>query len=188
MTILYPMHMITTGINISYTGARNFSQVHKAVVSANEVLHNDLFYHCISIHKKFDLANVSPSTISELIRNTRLSISVSMYYSLSPLKNYDGYDDTDNPCCIHLNAWKIDRSVASICNTIIHGCIHAVNARYPQYSFGHGDMSSIGKENTAPYWIGALAEQLTSHDNMTTTQLEHDQYEPLAKDIRKYLL
>jgi hypothetical protein len=177
---------MNTAIHISYDGARNMRPVQKGVAIANDLLRNDDFYRRIMQLPPFDMANVTPDVVAGLMRHSRFTMSVTLYYALSPLKNYDGYDDLNDPSIIHLNAWKTDRSPASICNTIIHSCVHAVNALYRQYSFGHGDMSCIGKENTAPYRIGALAEQMASHDNTAVTQLEHDLYEPFVKDIRKY--
>ncbi len=176
---------MNTRIRIDYDGARNITQVQKAVSIANSLLHCDDFYSRLSQHPGFDLANIPPGLIADLMQHTDIRVSVSLYYALSPLKNYDGYDDIEDPSRIHLNAWKIDRTPASICNTIVHGCVHAVNAHYPQYYFGHGDMSGVGKENTAPYWIGALAQQMASEGNCYVVPLEHDHYEPMVKDMRK---
>ena len=177
---------MANAIHIDSSGVRNFSQVHTAAAMANELLGNIEFYYRIALHNSFDLADVPPETIAELIGNTTIEMSFNLYRANSPIKNYDGYDDPENPSLIHLNIWKIDRSPASICNTIIHSCIHAVNAHHNQYYFGHGDISLHGKENTAPYWIGALAQQIVSKDDTMILPLEHDRYVP-HKELQKIL-
>ena len=176
----------TNTIYIDSSGVRNFGQVRLAALTANSILNSCEFYYRIALHDSFDLANVPPETIAALIRQSSIRMYISLYHSLSPLKNYDGYDDVENPNIIHLNIWKMDRSPASICNSIIHSCVHAVNALHSEYSFGHGDTSIQGKENTAPYWIGALAQKMASKDDAVIIPLEHDRYEPLAKNVRKH--
>ena len=151
---------------------------------ANDVLQNDDFYAHISKHAGFHLADISPDHIAELLRKTRIEMNISLYYALSPLKNFDGFDDMEQPRNIHLNAWKIDRSPASICNTIIHSCVHAVNAHHNEYYFGHGDNRLAGKANTAPYWIGALAQTMVSPDEPIIVPLEHDHHERAVIDVR----
>src|SRR4051812_35363462 len=103
-----------------------YLQVYEAASKVNELLESDEFYERIAEHPDFDLADVSPATIAVLIRKAHLDMTVDLYYALNPLKNIDGYDDTRNPSVIHLNIWKIDRPVASICNSMIHACVHAV--------------------------------------------------------------
>jgi len=172
-------------IHISYVTAGRFNQVGDAVQMANELLQNEGFFDRIAAHPCFDLANTSPSVVAELMRSAQLKMKLDLYYSLSPSKNIDGYDYIDDPSVVHTNVWKLQRSAASICNTIIHSCVHAVNALYPQYSFGHGDMLLAGKENTAPYWIGALAQKMVSAEDTLFISLEHDTVEPRIKAVRE---
>lgn len=171
-------------VQIAYTGLR--PKVEKAVFAANELLRNEQFYERIAKQYKFDRADITPSKIAGLMQHAAIQMTVELYYALSPVKNIDGFDDPEQPNTIHLNIWRIDRPVESLCNTLIHACVHAVNAKYNQYSFGHGDRAPAGKEETAPYKIGWLAEIMLSGGNTSFLHLEHDVARP-ALYIRDHL-
>jgi len=176
---------MTGNIYIDSSGVRNFIQVQQATQMANKILRNDEFYLRIALQDSFDLADAAPETIAVLMRHASIRMYISLYHALSQEKNFDGYDDEEHPSIIHLNIWKMDRSPASICNTIIHSCVHAVNAQNNQYYFGHGDNSLQGKENTAPYWIGALAQKIASSEDTVIIPMEHDHYEPRLREVKK---
>ncbi len=72
------------------------------------------------------------------------------------------YVDDDYPNTVFLNSRKLDRDISEIVNTIVHECVHAVDAALTNVSFGHGDNNWRGKGNSAPYWIGNLAESILS--------------------------
>lgn len=186
------MQAMSNGIHNSNSiqvtcGNRQFSQVKEAVMLANELLGKKEFYDRIAAHNAYAMANVSPAGISELMRTTRLKMTVDLYYAMNSTLNIDGYDDTEHPFTIHLNIWKIDRSPASICNTIIHACVHAVNAQHPEHYFGHGDHTVAGKDNTAPYRIGALAQQMVSKDEPVYITLEHDVNDARRNDSQLHI-
>ncbi|MES2703441.1 MAG: hypothetical protein V4649_12430 [Bacteroidota bacterium] len=168
-------------ITVNYDGARPYRRVQEAVAKANELMRTDEFYTAIANHPRFALSSASSESIAELMRDARIIMKVDLYYALSPLYNIDGYDDTENPFAVHLNVWRIDRSVSSLCNSIVHGCVHAVNAQVnrfylSQYYFGHGPATTPGKEKTAPYAIGAIAQRLVSNEDTVFLPLEHDPY------------
>ena len=173
------------GIYVDISDIGNFNSVKEAAILANEVLENDAFYARIASHPFFDFSDASPATIARLMRETSITMAFDLYYAKSHVRNIDGYDDQENPFVIHMNVWKIDRSPESMCNTIIHACVHALNACHAQYYFGHGDNSLTGKENTAPYWIGALAQQIVSHEDTIIIPFEHDPFESHLKNIEK---
>jgi hypothetical protein len=178
---------MNNGIYIRSRGAGNFNSVKTAVVLANQLFRDERFYERISAHSFFHFSDIAPTKIAQLIRDSRFQMSINMYYALNPLKNIDGYDDLEDPFVIHLNAWKTDRSPESMCNTIVHACVHAVNACHLQYYFGHGDNVPAGKENSAPYWIGASAQQMVSKEEAIIIPLEHDNVTG-GKDYSKYQL
>jgi hypothetical protein len=63
------------------------------------------------------------------------------------------------PNRIILNSRRIGgRSADSIVGSIMHEFVHLVDNYYTSASFGHGDNYKDGKENTAPYKIGAMAK------------------------------
>jgi hypothetical protein len=175
-------------ITVQYNCNRYYRRVREAVDVANDLFRTDGFYDRIAHQRRFDLATVSSETIAELMRGSNINVNLDLYYSLSPLHNIDGYDDTSDPFVIHLNLWRIDRSVSSLCNSIIHGCVHAVNARINfyylnQYYFGHGDQFLDGKEQTAPYAIGAIGQGMICNDEPIIIPLEHDPFVGYKNDL-----
>ena len=155
-------------------GTGNFVNVKVAVIQANKMLGLDDFYRQIAQHSSFDSADATPALIATFMRDANITMTLDLYHSPWPELNIDGYDDTDEPQKIHLNIWRTNRSPESICNSIIHAFVHAVNALHPGHGFGHGDSLLTGKENTAPYWIGALAQRLLSAEDPIIIQLEHE--------------
>ena len=170
----YKSRITNRAVQIDITGIGNFNTVKEAAMMANDVLRDEEFYKLIALHPSFDHCNTTPATIARLMRESAFTMTIDLYYALSPVKNIDGYDDPENPFVIHMNVWKIDRSPESMCNTMIHACVHAVNAYFEEYEFGHGDHSFNGKGNTAPYWIGALAQRMNSIEEPIIIPLEHD--------------
>lgn len=65
------------------------------------------------------------------------------------------YDPRKGAKNIWLNSRKFGRSEASIMGTLAHEYTHLVD-NFALNSFGHGNNSAVGKEETAPYWIGRM--------------------------------
>lgn len=132
----------------------------RATGLANGILSNPQFYTRIRERARFDLTEVTPQRIATLMEQCAVQLRVELYRHLLPSRAL-GYEDPAHPDRVFLNARKLDRSDASIVGTIIHEAVHAVDAVSPE-RFGHGDNSPVGKDNTAPYWIGNLAISLVS--------------------------
>jgi hypothetical protein len=160
-------------IQIKYKGLdRN---IKTAADNMNTLFGYSGFYDAIKRHLKFDMANVPPSWIADLIKSSNIEMSVDFYYSVNPFSDALSYDDLKNPSVIRLNKWNLHKSLGSLCNAMMHQCVHAVNAQYPQYAFGHGsDIVSEGKNNTAPYWIANLAQQIILKDDSIAESLCHE--------------
>lgn len=150
-------------IRISYKGFNR--NLRLAVNNINNLLQQEYFYLGIRKHRYFDMCDITPSQLAELMRIAEFQMEVDLYYTLLPFSNTLVSDSKDTPTTIRLNKWNLNRPVESICNTLMHQCVHALNACYPQFHFGHGDNSNTGKENTAPYWIAALAQNYIAADN-----------------------
>ena len=160
-------------VNIEYSGNR--PQVAKAVHQANELLRNPTFYVELAKAPQFSNADISPAELADIMSQCGLSVYIDLYYAFNPTGNVDGFDDPEEPGCVHLNIWRLDRPIHSICNSLLHGCVHAVNALLPHRSFGHGDFTLAGKETTAPVYVGMLAEKLISGNReILTLPLNHD--------------
>jgi hypothetical protein len=170
-------------ISIHYDGMRPYLQ--EATERVNLLFREELFYSMIAAHPWYAMADVSPDEIAAFIRQAGLNMSIDLYYAMSPLKEIDGYDDVRDPNVIHMNIWKIERPVASICNTLVHACVHAVNALHDRHYFGHGE-GHEGMEQTAPYKIVELAQMYIASDTQVLP-MEHDIFVRHHKYIQDYL-
>lgn len=160
-------------IRIIYQG-RN-ENLRLAVNSVNNLLQQDYFYHGIEKHSGFDMCTISANELASLMRTVDVSMKINLYYSLSPFNKAVSFDDTNDPTVIHLNKWTLNRPVESICNTLMHHCVHAVNSCFPQFEFGHGDCNAEGKDNTAPYWIAGYAQRILADDMSVYEAMDHEE-------------
>lgn len=160
-------------IQIQYKGLDQ--NVKTAVDQVNNLLSYNGFYDSIRRHRKFDMANVPPSWIADLLQSSDIKMSIDFYYSVNPFSNALSYDDVKSPGVIRLNKWNMGKPIGSICNALMHQCVHAVNAQYPQYTFGHGNgMPGDSVGNTAPYWIANLAQQIIVKDDSIAESMCHE--------------
>lgn len=165
-------------VNIIYKG--KIKKVREAVDRANELLADDSFYQDIAAQGGFDMADIPAREIAALLRTTALDMRLVTYIG-SP--RVHGYDDRDNPDLIHVNIFRADWTRSGIVNTIIHQVVHAVNDVHRQYNFSHGDRTTEGKQNTAPFWIGNYAEERTDAGVSVPHGMIHDAHpESLALD------
>lgn len=121
------------------------------------------------------MATITPRQLTDMLCNTNLQLTVDTYWPLHFSSMADAYDDKLNPNTIHLNRLKLNRPAHSICNTMVHQCVHALNACYPSYYFGHGCNKPDGKENTAPFRIAALAQQIITGDKKAVQPMLHEE-------------
>lgn len=145
-------------IKVTFNGTH--AGVQSAVETSNQLLRDKTFFDRIRQKDRFDLSNTSPQVIADLMENANGIVTVTLYASVSPFSRALAYEDSRYPGTVFLNTRRLNRSVASICASIIHECVHSVDGSQTQYSFGHGDNSSTGKANTAPYWIDNLAYEM----------------------------
>lgn len=158
----------------------NLAGVKSATDKSNELLKNDEFYKAISDHPNFDLSTASPKIIADLLKKSDLEFKVEIFYpnafqSIKYRKTF-AYTDERFPNTLFLNFKKLDREIEDIAATIIHESIHALDDAEETYTFGHGNNSPKGKDNTAPYWIGNLAYQILKN-NPNAPLLAFDQME-----------
>ena len=145
------------------------ASVSKAVIMTNALLTDEPFLDQIARHPSFDFSNATPQIVAELIRLSTLEFHVELFYPnlLNRLTKYRktlAYTDKRFPNTLFLNVRKLNRSSESIAATIVHESIHALDTEATEYSFGHGNNSSVGKQNSAPYWIGNLAYRILLDD------------------------
>lgn len=158
-------------ININYEG--KWIDLQTATAKANELLHNKNFLALIEEKESFDNTSISGRKIVELIQSTNTEMYVLTYKSIK--RWVYGYEDSRYPDLIHINLWRNEWNIPSLVNTIIHECIHCIDSLNNQYSFTHIGNSSVGQENTAPYWIGNLAEEFLA-GNKPLAIIEFDKH------------
>jgi len=151
-------------MQVAYAGTHPV--VKAAVEQANRMLRDPAFLDEIASHPKFDMSDAPPAVIAGLMRTSALKFTVETFsprgfYRIKYRKTF-AYTDSRHPNKLFLHAQKLDREIADVAATIIHEGIHALDDAENRYSFGHGDNSPSGKENTAPYWIGSRAYQILS--------------------------
>lgn len=143
-------------------------KVEEATNKANSILNKSEFYTKIREKDKFDLSTATPQIIADLIEQSDLEFKIDLFYpsgwrAIKYRKTF-AYTDSRFPNTLFLNLKKLKRSTNSIAATIIHESIHALDHEAIDYTFGHGNNSSKGKSNTAPYWIGNLAYKILKND------------------------
>jgi hypothetical protein len=158
----------------------NHAKVKEATEMANSVLLNSEFYQKIRAKEKFDLSTTTPQIIADLVQQSNLEFKVDLFYpsgwkAIKYRKTF-AYTDHQFPNTLFLNLKKLRRSPESIAATIIHESIHALDHESVDYTFGHGNNSSKGKEDTAPYWIGNLANKILNN-NSDLAKIDFDQDE-----------
>ena len=135
----------------------------RSVEMANELLKNSEFFQAIYEHNTFDYSDTTPAIISDLMKGSDLKFKVTTFHP-HWLEGYGrtlAYTDSRFSNTLFLNDKKLNRDPEEVAASIIHESVHALDDdKSNNYRFGHGDDSPIGKENSAPYWIGNLAYQM----------------------------
>jgi hypothetical protein len=96
--------------------------------------------------------------VSRMIKDFKYPIKIRFYRPWNPFSRVNGYfNPSKDALCIYLNKWNLNRSDRSVANTIIHEAIHVIDYARKDSYFGHGDNSSVGKKETAPWKISEIA-------------------------------
>lgn len=120
--------------------------------------------------KKFDMTEATGDHIAKKIiefKHSGQHINVKFYKSPNPWSKAYGYYTKARPFDVNINTRKMNRTTGSFVATLVHEMIHAIDGLDMVYDFGHGGNSSVGKDNTAPYWIGNLASKYYGDEQVT---------------------
>jgi hypothetical protein len=150
------------------------ANVTAAVNRTNLLLKDATFFDRIRRHDRFDMSTATPRQIADLMETSNATVEVELYTSRWPWSKALAYEDSRYPNKVFLNSRRLNRSIASICATIVHECVHALDASAPNLRFGHGDNNPNGKENTAPNWISDLAYEMVAGKPAELAQLFTD--------------
>jgi hypothetical protein len=111
-------------------------------------------------HLTFDYSNVDGRILYyEIIENLPKIVKIKGYKSFWPWSKCCAYVSAKSPDTVFLNTRKFGKkpNFPFLAMTIMHEIVHLCDYR-SDFSFGHGNNSSVGKENTAPYYMGVLAK------------------------------
>lgn len=147
-----------------YTGKNEKIRAAVAYIN-NDLAHNQEFWNDIRAHEGFDHAERTPAEIVQSMQEKEKPSEVKVYtpsrFSRVVNRSTIAYVSPSRPHTLYYNSYKLFRNIEKIVNTIVHEYVHSVDwseEHSRSIDYGHAGNSSAGKQNTAPYWIGKLAE------------------------------
>lgn len=166
---------------ITFESSIDHPVVTEALVLVRSLLDRADFYAKIAAHDRFDYANATPAQIAALLRESNAAVTI-VGYSPRRRSKVLAYEDARYPGTVFLNVRRLDRSPESVAATIVHECVHAVDSQHATLDFGHGKNGARGKENTAPYFIDAIAyEMLATKPSRASTD---ERFASIEDDLR----
>lgn len=110
--------------------------------------------------ESFDMStansNYLASEFTKYVKTT--DIHVKVYYKR--FSKALAYFDSMYPKDININGSKLNRTEGSIVGTFYHEAAHMFDHDDKNHTFGHGDNSSVGKQNTFPYKVGGIIQAI----------------------------
>ena len=152
-------------MKIIYNGKKQ--NIIDALEHVHELFDDSEFWAAIAAKGSFDHSEYTPAQISEFMHNKGEPVTVKLYKSYVRKRKANAYADPARPNSIFYNSRKTRRSVAKMVKTFVHEYVHTADFtedgdRHSDYAYG--SQSAAGKENTASYWIGGLAQRF--YENM----------------------
>ncbi|NCI46510.1 hypothetical protein [Sediminibacterium soli] len=142
---------ITNCPKLKYEG--NNRSLTNAILEANRILSDEVFYQKLEQINSFDNSVYSGRQIAAEFTAFPREITVTTFWRPWSRSNAGTLDK------ISVNTAKLNRSLASITNTLVHETVHAVDyLTNNQFDYTHHDNNPNGEANTAPWVIGELAE------------------------------
>jgi hypothetical protein len=153
-----------------------------AIDYIEDLFQDQEFWDAISNHDRFDYTEYAPSKIGGYMQNEEKVVEVRLYRPpFWKHRRTNAYTDKRYPNTLFYNSKKLWRDVGKIVNTVVHECVHAVDFTDDEHAnidYGHGSQANEGKENSAPYWIGSLAEHFYQEDSNASPQIEMTEIDP----------
>lgn len=131
-------------------------------LDVNRIINDTLFYdYVVDKVLNFTHTTIDDVAFVNVLNECDLKITIESYYS--KWTKAKAYFTKKYPNHIFINKAKLNRhpakeyNNASIINTIVHECIHAMDYYDEDNEYGHGTNSSSGKTLSVPYLVGKLA-------------------------------
>jgi hypothetical protein len=148
----------------SYTGQN--PQLRAAVAYINDKLDGDnSFWTHIRNKKKYSYTELSSAEIERRVHSSKLIVRVRLWTPkpehAEKYRKTVAITSSKHPNTLFYHTRFLKRtSIGDKVGTIAHEFVHNVD-RFddgnPKKEMGHGDNSSVGKDDSAPYWIGGHA-------------------------------
>lgn len=134
------------------------AHVREAASIAQALLRNEEFLREIARQASFDQTSLTPAEVAERMQSSDAKLVVVAERIGRRRTRAVAAEDARRPGFVVLSERKLDRTVPSIVNSIVHEAVHCVDRAADDAEFGHDSNNARGKSNTAPYFIGDLAE------------------------------
>lgn len=174
---------------INYNG--KIKRISRAVDVCNMLLTDKRSYQSIINVKNYDMATCGSGWIAHFIKLAFESgqIQVKVYYPKWRWSKAIGYYTSVRPNDININGYMIkNRTVEQYVETIIHELTHLADGQTVE-SFGHGNNSPIGKENTAPWKIGKMFRMMAGERGSEVFENSNIRYvETKFSKVRRFFI
>lgn len=152
LIFLQPFALSAQTLRIKYSGSNQ--KIIEAVSEANKILNNPAFYSSVDSIKKFDNTSFTGQQIINEM-NAVKTVEVGEYFKRLTKATAKTQSQ------IRINAAKLNRSLASRVNTLIHESIHATDwLTNKNWDYTHRTQYEEDPPVSAPYVIGAIAERM----------------------------
>lgn len=129
-------------------------KVKEAVAAANNKKLVNYVSTAIRGVDKFDMCDALPVYLAPYFKSFLMTndVEVEVYYPRWRFSKAYGYFSRSKPKTIHINGYKLkSMPLYRVVSLMCHEAGHMMDHFDAQYSYGHGDNSPKGKENTFQY-------------------------------------
>lgn len=137
---------------LPFSTSSELSWLKEAVAVANCVFTKETFFKEIESFPRFTHANgLSPKEVAQEVRKSK-SVKIEIFRPKYPLSKMVATTFNDKPDTVFLNKYKHPREIRSLVNTLMHERLHWMG-------FSHDGNPSVGKQDSANYRVGTIAEK-----------------------------
>ncbi|HEX2616275.1 MAG TPA: hypothetical protein VHL57_01970 [Flavobacteriales bacterium] len=171
---------------LEYAGT--LTRLKKCVAQANAVLADPMFRKLILEHSAFDNTKFTNLEVYTYLANNPTVVQVITFKKLFGRVN----GRTSSAKRIGINSKRLDRSLASIVNTIIHEYVHAVDfglkksPKDPLQMTHYNNENNGEEDNTVPWAVGLIAQRMSAEtvSTLRNLQLKQEKKEGLKRTAR----
>jgi hypothetical protein len=151
------------------------------------------FWRQVREKRRYTFATIAPAEVERRLRASPSTIKILLWTpkpaDADRYKKTVAVTDSKFPRTLFYHTKFLGNDVGDKVNTIVHEFVHNVDAfddGNAGRQMGHGGNSSRGKKDSAPYWIGGLAERIyrAAHPlALEKADIPHATYEHLEIEV-----